>query len=235
GPLRLPVQYVLRQDSDFRGFAGTIAGGPLQVGSPVVDAKSGQAARVERLLVHGSPALRADQGEAVIAVLDRAIQLSRGNMLVAPDSRPHVDDRFLARLICFDGQEAAPGKSYLLRTECDQSSATILDLTCRIDIDTFAEEEADNLAMNEIGVCRIATQTPLAFDPYHRNRATGAFILIDRITNRTAGAGMIIEPLRTATHVHRQALDIGKAERAALKRQTPAVLWLTGLSDRKST
>jgi bifunctional enzyme CysN/CysC len=230
GPLRFPVQYVCRPNSEFRGFAGTLAGGTLSVGDPVVVAKSGQAAAIRRLIVHGEEAQTARRGEAAVAVLDREIEVSRGNMLVAPDARPHVADQFMANIVWFDEHPLLPGRSYLLRTECDQANATVTELKYRIDVNSFAHEAAKSLEMNEIGVCNLSTQAPVAFDEYAANRNTGSFILIDRMTNATAAAGMIVHPLRRATNVHWQALDVNKKLRAELKHQRPVVLWFTGLS-----
>jgi bifunctional enzyme CysN/CysC len=132
--------------------------------------------------------------------------------------------------VWFDEQALLPGRSYVLRTLTDQTSATITELKHRIDVNSFAHEAAKALEMNEVGVVNIATQGQLAFDAYAENRATGAFVLIDRLTNRTAGAGMILHPLRRAFNVHWQPLDVNKAARAARLGQKPGVLWFTGLS-----
>ena len=141
-----------------------------------------------------------------------------------------VADQFAANIVWFDEHALLPGRSYILRTETDQASATVTDLKYRIDVNNFAHEAAKSLEMNEVGVCKISTQAPIAFDTFAENRATGAFILIDRITNATVGAGMILHPLRRAENIHWQSLDVDKQARAAQKNQRPAVLWFTGLS-----
>jgi bifunctional enzyme CysN/CysC len=123
-----------------------------------------------------------------------------------------------------------PGRSYIIRTETDLASATVSDLKYRINVNSFAHEAAAELAMNEVGVCEISTQAPIAFDSFAANRATGSFILIDRITNATVGAGMFLHPLRRASNIHWQTLEVDKEARAAQKGQKPAVLWFTGLS-----
>ncbi|MCO5159962.1 MAG: sulfate adenylyltransferase subunit CysN [Mesorhizobium sp.] len=229
-PFRFPVQYVNRPNLDFRGFAGTVASGAIAQGDTVVVAKSGKPSRVKRIVAQGGDLPRAAEGQAVTIVLEDEIEVSRGNMLVAPDARPHVADQFTANIVWFDEHALLPGRSYLLRTETDQMNATVTELKHRIDINTFAHEAAKSLELNEVGVCNISTQSPLAFDTYADNRVTGAFILIDRITNATVGAGMILHPLRRASNVHWQALDVDKKARAELKHQKPAVLWFTGLS-----
>lgn len=229
-PFRFPVQYVNRPNLDFRGFAGTIAAGAVAKGDEVVVAKSGRPSRVKRIVAHGGDLERAVEGQAVTLVLEDEIEVSRGNMLVAPANRPHVADQFAANVVWFDETPLLPGRSYLLRTETDQANATVSALQYRIDVNSFAHEAAKSLEMNEVGVCDISVQSPLAFDTFGDNRTTGAFILIDRMTNATVGAGMILNPLRRAANIHWQSLDVDKAARAALKHQRPAVLWFTGLS-----
>jgi bifunctional enzyme CysN/CysC len=151
-------------------------------------------------------------------------------MLVAPDARPIVADQFTANIVWFDEHALLPGRSYLLRTETDQANATVTELKYRIDINSFAHEAAKSLEINEVGVCNISLQAPIAFDPFADNRATGSFVLIDRRTNATVGAGMIMHGLRRAENIHWQALDVDRAARSAIKLQRPAVLWFTGLS-----
>ena len=141
-----------------------------------------------------------------------------------------MTDQFAATVVWFDEQALLPGRSYIVRTATDQSSATVTELRHRLDINSLAHQPAKSLAMNEVGEVKIALQAPLAFDSFAANRATGAFILIDRMTNATAGAGMILHPLRRAENIHWQSLDVTKKARAAAKNQTPAALWLTGLS-----
>jgi bifunctional enzyme CysN/CysC len=229
-PFRFPVQYVNRPNLDFRGFAGTVASGSVAQGDEVVVAKSGKTAHVKRIVVQGGDLAVATAGQAVTLVLDEEVEVSRGNMLVAPDARPQVADQFSANLVWFDEQPMLPGRSYILRTETDQVSATVTELKHRINVNDLGREAAKALALNEVGVCNISTRIPIAFDKFSENRATGAFILIDRITNATVGAGMIQHALRRAENIHWQSLDVGKRARADLKHQRPAVFWFTGLS-----
>lgn len=229
-PFRFPVQYVNRPNLDFRGFAGTVASGSVSKGDEVVVAKSGRPSRVKRIVAHGGDLEQAVEGQAVTLVLEDEIEVSRGNMLVAPADRPHVADQFAANIVWFGETPLLPGRSYILRTETDQANATVTDLQHRIDVNSFAHEAAKSLEMNEVGVCSLSTQSPIAFDGFIRNRTTGAFVLIDRMTNATVGAGMILNPLRRVANIHWQSLDVDKAARASLKHQKPSVLWFTGLS-----
>ena len=227
---RFPVQYVNRPNLDFRGFSGTIAAGHIKVGDRVVVAKSGRAAQIKRIVTYDGDLVEAVAGQAVTLVLGSEIEVSRGNMLVADQDRPHVADQFQATLVWFEEEALFAGRQYILRSETDQITATISLIKHRVNINTFAQEAATSLEMNDIGICNLSLQAPLVFDNYSDIRVTGSFVLIDRITNATVAAGMIDHPLRRASNVHWQALEIGKAERAEQKAQKPVVLWFTGLS-----
>ncbi len=229
-PFRFPVQYVNRPNLDFRGFAGTVASGTVAVGDEVAVAKSGKVARVRRIVTQDGDLGQAVAGQAVTLVLDEEVEVSRGNLLAAPQARPQVADQFAANLVWFDEQALLPGRSYILRTATDQASATVTELKYRVNVNDFAHEAAKSLALNEVGAVNISTRSPLAFDPFAENRATGAFILIDRLTNATVGAGMILHGLRRADNIHWQSLDVDKRARAGMKHQRPAVFWFTGLS-----
>jgi bifunctional enzyme CysN/CysC len=229
-PFRLPVQYVNRPNLDFRGFAGTIASGSVKVGQTVAVAKSGKTSKVKRIVSMDGDKVSAVEGEAITIVLEDEVEVSRGNMLVATDDRPNVADQFAAHIVWFDEHALMPGRTYILRTETDSVTATVSALKHRVDVNSFGHEAVKSLEMNEVGAVNISTQAPIAFDTYAQNRATGAFILIDRLTNATAGAGMIDHTLRRASNVHWQTLDLNKQARAVQKLQTPAVLWFTGLS-----
>lgn len=230
GPFRFPVQYVVRPDLNFRGFAGTVAGGTISVGESVVVAKSGKHSQVNRIATMDGDLPTAAIGSAITLVLVDEIEVSRGNVLVGAEDRPDVADQFAANLVWFSEDHMLPGRQFILRTETDQTNASITDLRYRIDVNNFAHEAAKSLELNEVGYCHFSTQTPIVFDPYDINRSTGSFILIDRLTNATVGAGMIVHPLRRASNVHWQAIDVDKATRSAQKGQKAAVLWFTGLS-----
>ncbi|MGO7172158.1 sulfate adenylyltransferase subunit CysN [Rhizobium leguminosarum] len=229
-PFRFAIQYVNRPSADFRGLAGTVSSGSICEGSSVVVAKSGRPSRIKRIIGPRGELVCAQEGQSVTLLLDDDVEASRGNMLVAPGTPPHLADQFAANLVWFSEQPLLLGRSFLLRTETDESPATITDLKYRININNFAQEAAKSLAINEVGVVNVSTQTPIAFDTFQDNRATGSFILINRITNATVAAGMIQHPLRRAENIHWQELHVTKASRARLKAQRAAVLWFTGLS-----
>lgn len=229
-PFRFPVQWVNRPNLDFRGFSGQVASGTVCVGDAVTVAKSGQQTTVKRIVTYDGDQTSAFEGQAVTLVLSDEVELSRGNLLVSPTERPNVSDQFQAHVIWFSHEALIPGRAYILRTETDSVGATVTALKYSIDVNTFAHQSAKTLAMNEIGVCNLSTQQPICFDSYAENRITGNFILIDRFTNATVGAGMIIHSLHRAQNVHWQALTIDKAARAEQKNQRPVVLWFTGLS-----
>jgi bifunctional enzyme CysN/CysC len=228
-PFRFPVQYVNRPNLDFRGFAGTIASGAVAVGDEVVVAKSGKPSTVKRIVAQGGDLENAVEGQAITLVLADEIEVSRGNMLVSPTARPQVADQLAANVVWFDEHALLPGRAYILRTETDQVNATVTDLRYRININNFAHEAAKSLEMNEVGICNLSLQAPIAFDKFSDDRTTGAFILIDRVSNATVGAGMILHPLRRAANIHWQSLDVDRRARSDLKHQQPAVLWFTGL------
>ncbi len=229
-PLRFPVQFVSRPNLNFRGFAGQIASGRVAVGDHVMVAKSGQSSRVKEIVTYNGNLSEAGEGQAVTIVLEDEIEISRGNILVPSSSRPHVADQFQAHVIWFDNNPMLPGRSYILRTETESVASTITTLKYEINVNTLAHDAATSLRMNEVGVCNVSLQSPIAFDAYKENRSTGNFIIIDRFTNATLGAGMIDFPLHRASNVQWQTTEINKHARSEAKNQKPAVLWFTGLS-----
>lgn len=229
-PFRFPIQWVNRPNAGFRGYAGEIASGRIAVGDPVTVAKSGQKTAIKSIVTYDGEVASAEAGQAVTLVLKDEVDASRGNMLTSPTARPFVADQLQAHVIWFDANPLLPGRSYILRTETDSVNATITKLKHRVNVNSFAREAAKSLTMNEIGVCNISTQAPIAFDAYKANKTTGNFVIVDRLTNDTVGAGMIDFPLRRAANVHWHAMDINKQARSAQKQQAPAVLWFTGLS-----
>jgi bifunctional enzyme CysN/CysC len=229
-PLRFPVQWVNRPNLDFRGYAGTLASGRVAVGDSVVVASSGKASRVERIVTFDGDRDSANAGDAVTLTLADEVDVSRGDILVPPLERPEVADQFGAHLIWMNEEPLLPGRSYLLRIGTRTLPAQVTTLKYKIDINTLEQRPGRTLRLNEIGFCNLSTASPVAFDAYADNRRTGAFILIDRFTHATAGAGMIAFGLRRATNIHRHSHLVDKAARAALMQQKPCVLWFTGLS-----
>ncbi len=229
-PLRFPVQWVNRPNLDFRGFSGTVASGSVRPGDAVVVAGSGREAVVSRVCTFDGDMAEAGPSEAVTILLDREIDVSRGDVLVPPDHRPDVTDQLAAHVVWMAEDAMLSGRPYLLKIGTRTVTATITDIKHRIDVNTFEHLAAKSLGLNEVAFCNISLSEDVAFDPYEANRETGAFILIDRLTNATVGAGMVWFALRRATNIHWQALDINKQTRAAIKGQKPVVLWFTGLS-----
>ena len=230
GPFRLPVQWVNRPNLDFRGFSGTIAGGHIRPGDTVAVAKSGLVSKVTRIVTMDGDLAEAVAGDAVTLTLADEVDISRGDVLAAPQTRPDVSDQFAAHLLWMADEELLPGRQYLLKLGAATVPATVSSLRHKIDVNSLEHLAGRTLALNEVGYAHFALAQPLAFDPYTDNRDTGGFILIDRFTNATVGAGMIDFGLRRATNVHWQALDVNKSARAAMKGQRPVVLWFTGLS-----
>ena len=229
-PFRMPVQWVNRPNLDFRGFSGTIATGKVRPGDAVVVAGSGREAVVSKVVTMDGELDEAVASEAVTICLDREIDVSRGDILVPPAHRPEVTDQFAAHIVWMAEDEMFPGRPYLIKIGTRTVTAQVTEIKHRIDVNTFDHLAAKELGLNEVGFCNVSLSEEIAFDPYEANRETGAFILIDRLTNQTVGAGMVWFALRRATNIHWQALDVTKSSRAALKGQKPAVLWFTGLS-----
>ena len=229
-PLRMPVQWVNRPNLDFRGFAGTIASGVVRAGEPIVVASSGRTSTVSRIVTMDGDRVEAVAGDAVTLTLKDEIDISRGDVLAAPSARPEFADQFAAHLLWMAEEELLPGRQYLIKVGAKTVPASVTELKHKIDVNSLENFAAKTLQLNEVGFCNFSTTTPIAFDPYADNRETGGFIVIDRFTNGTVGAGMIDFGLRRATNVHLQALDVNKTARAALKGQKPVILWFTGLS-----
>ena len=229
-PFRMAVQWVNRPDADFRGFSGTVSSGEVSPGDVVVVARSGRSGRVRRIVTLDGDLPRAIAGEAVTLVLEEAIDVSSGDLLVAPNARPEVSDQVAAHVLWMAEEELLPGRQYLLKCGARTVMAEVSALKHKVDVTTFEHLAAKTLRLNEIGSANLALAEPLAFDPYRQDRDTGGFILIDRFTNQTVAAGMIDFGLRRAANLHPQATDVDEAARAKLKGQKPVVLWFTGLS-----
>jgi len=229
-PFRFPVQWVNRPNLDFRGFAGTVAAGVIRPGDAVAVAHSGQTARVTRLVTADEDLAEASAGDAVTLVLDREIDIARGDLIGDPKARPDVSDQVAAELLWMDAQPLLPGRTYLLKAGGQMTPCQVTTLKHKVDVNTYEQLAARRLELNEIGLANLSTRRPVAFDPYDVNRDTGSFVLIDRYTNQTVGAGMIRFGLRRASNIHQHAMDVTKTRRAEMKGQKPAVLWFTGLS-----
>ena len=230
GAFRLPVQWVSRPNLDFRGFAGLIASGKVRPGDKVRVSPSGQTSTIDRIVTKDGDLEVAVAGQSITVTLKDEIDCSRGDVLSAADSPPEVADQFETTIVWMAEEPLLPGRQYWLKVGTKLVSAQIAEPKYKVNVNTLEQLAAKQLELNEIGVCNISLDRPIAFDPYAENRDTGGFILIDRLTNATAGAGMIHFALRRAHNIHWQALDVNRASRAAQKGQKPAVLWFTGLS-----
>ena len=227
---RLPVQWVNRPNADFRGFAGTIAGGLVRPGDPVVVALSGRRSTVARIVTMDGDLAEARAGDAVTVTLADEVDVSRGDVLAAPADLPEVSDQFAVDLVWMGDAPLLPGRPYLFRIGTATVAGSITRIKHRIDVNNFERLAAAELGMNELACCNISLAAPVAFDPYTANRRTGGFIVIDRMTNATVGAGMVRFGLRRASNIHRQATTVDASMRTALNQHKPAVLWFTGLS-----
>ncbi|HXH95761.1 MAG TPA: sulfate adenylyltransferase subunit CysN [Gaiellaceae bacterium] len=229
GPFRFPVQWVNRPNLDFRGFAGTIAGGSVAPGDEIVVLPSGRESTVERIVTFDGESERAVAGQAVTLVLADEIDVSRGDVIAAADAPPPVGEQFEATVVWMVDEPLLRGRTYLMRVGAKTVAATIAPLKYKLNVDTLERIAATQLELNEIGVCELELNQPIAFDPYAENRDTGGFILIDRITNNTVGAGMLHFALRRSENVPWQAVEVDRAARAALLGQRPFAVWLTGI------
>jgi len=230
GPLRLPVQWINRPDPDFRGYAGTIASGVVRAGDEVVVVPSSQRTQVARIVTHAGDLASAVAGQAVTLTLADELDVARGDVIASAQHPPGVADQFEATIIWMGEEPMLRGRSYLMQLASRTVPATVAPLKYKLNIDTLEHLAASKLELNEIGVCEIECSEPLAFDSYAENREMGGFILIDRITNDTVGAGLINFALRRAHNLSWQPLSVDKRARSLLLRQQPTVLWLTGLS-----
>ena len=228
-PLRFPVQWVNRPDGEFRGFSGTVASGRVAVGDPIVVSGSGHTSTVARIVSFDGDLPAAAAGRSVTLTLADEVDVIRGDVLADPKRRPAVARRFAADLVWMDEAAAAPGKRFLLKIGTATVPATLGRIADTLDVESLTRAPAAPLVLNAIGRVEIEAAQAVAFDAYAENRQTGAFILIDRSTLRTAAAGMVVESLDAARHVHRHAETVTPALRAEAKAQSPLVVWLTGL------
>ncbi|MGA3003751.1 MAG: adenylyl-sulfate kinase [Acetobacteraceae bacterium] len=226
---RFPVQYVSRPDQSFRGYAGTVSSGTIRVGDKLNNVASRTKAKVARIVTMDGDLETAASGRPVTLVLDREIDVSRGDVLAA-DPSPTVADQINAWVVWMDETPLFRGRAYQFMLGTKMVTGTITDITNRLDIDTLREVGVRELHLNEIGRVAISLSHPVVCEPYSQSRELGGFILVDRLTMGTVGAGMITDVRAGRTNVYWHQMDVSKQARAALNRQKPAVLWFTGLS-----
>lgn len=227
-PFRLPVQWVNRPNLDFRGFAGTVAGGSIRPGERVRVWPSGQVSTVTRIVTRDGDLEEAVAGQSITLTLADEIDISRGDLLCPVDAPAAVADQFEATLVWLGDEPMRPGHSYLLKLGSRTAGAILTPPDYKVNVNTLAHEGGARLERNEIGVVQVTLDRRVAFDVYADNRDTGGFILIDRLNNNTVGAGLIRAAAGRAGDRHVQVVDVNQAARAAAKGQKPCVLWFTG-------
>ena len=227
---RMPVQWVSRPDQGFRGFAGRIAAGTLRVGDRVRVVPSGVDSQVSAILCGDASLQQAGEGRSVTLTLASEVDVSRGDVITSAASPVEAADQFEARLLWMHSQPLVAGRLYTAKLHAQRAGATITEIKYRVDVNSGAHLAAKSVGMNEIAVVNLSLDRPVAFEPYETSRQLGGFILVDRLTKDTVGAGMIDFALRRAANIHWQALEVNHNARSALMHQRPRCLWFTGLS-----
>ena len=230
GAFRMPVQWVNRPNLDFRGFSGKIAAGSIRPNDEVRILPSGKTSHVARNVTYDGDLGMGVAGQSITLTLKDEVDCSRGQIIVAAKDPLEVADQFEATVIWMDEADLIPGRSYYLKIGAQTVSATVAQPKYQINVNTLEHTAVKTLDLNAIGVATITTDRAIPFAAYADNRELGGFILVDKITNATVGAGLINFALRRAQNIHWQATDIDRAHHANLKNQKPAVLWMTGLS-----
>ena len=226
---RMPVQWVNRLD-DGRGYAGTVVAGTIRAGDRIRVEPAGTEAVVEKLLGLDHAIDAAQHGDAITLVLDRELDVARGDVLCAADRPAPASDQFSTHLLWMDNDPLLPGRSYLMQVGTRSARATLMSIRHRLDVETGAQLSATQVRMNEIASCEWHLDQPIAFEAFADNRELGGFILVDRHRNITAGAGVIDFALRRSGNLHWQSLQVDRAARARIKGHRGRCLWLTGLS-----
>ncbi|MFO7910430.1 MAG: sulfate adenylyltransferase subunit CysN, partial [Halomonas sp.] len=229
-PFRMAVQWVNRPNLDFRGFTGMISSGVIAPGDEIRVQPSGSTSKVSRIYTYDGDLEQAVAGQSVTLLMEDEIDISRGDVISGVSSPAQTADQFETSLVWMHDEPLLPGRPYLMKLGTQTVSATVTDIKYQVNVNTLEHTASKQLDLNAIGVCTLSLNKAVAFDPYTENQDTGGFILIDRMTNNTVGAGMLNFALRRSQNIHMQHVDIGKSQRAEAKVQKPAVLWFTGLS-----
>jgi bifunctional enzyme CysN/CysC len=229
-PLRMPVQWVNRPNLDFRGFSGQIASGSVKPGDAIRVLPSGKTSTISKIVTLDGELDEAVAGQSVTLCLETEIDCSRGDVIAASEAPPEVADQFESTIVWMSDDALIPGRGYWLKLGTQIVSATVHEPKYTINVNTMEHIAAKSLELNAIGVAEIVTDKPIVFEAYADSHSLGGFILIDKITNATVGAGMLHFSLRRAQNVHWQATDVSREAHANLKNQKAAVLWFTGLS-----
>src|SRR5688572_7030389 len=229
-PFAMPVQWVNRPNHEFRGFSGRIASGSVKNGDSVRVSPSGVTSRVKEIIAGNGSVAEAVAGESVTLVLEDQIDASRGDVIATASHPVEAADQFEADLFWMSEHALLPGRPYLGLIHSKSASISVTHIKHHLDVNTGAHLAAKTLSLNEIATVNVSFDRAVPFAPYHDNKKLGSFIVIDKLTNETVGAGMIRFALRRAVNVHWQALEVTKAARAEMKHQQARCLWFTGLS-----
>ena len=229
-PFRMAVQWVNRPNLDFRGYCGLISAGRVAPGDTVTVQPSGRETRVARIADYNGDLPEAVAGQSVTLVLEEELDISRGDVLGAQDAPPAVTDQFAAHIVWMSDVEMLPERHYVFKFGAQTTGGQVTELKHHVNVNTLEHSAGKTASLNEVVFCNVALDRPIAYDAYADNRETGAFIVVDRYTDQTIGAGMIAFGLRRATNLYWHELDVDTAARADAKGQKPAVLWFTGLS-----
>ena len=227
---RMPVQWVNRPNSNFRGFSGLISSGKINSGDKIRILPGGQTSTIKSIVTWGGNLATAKAGQSVTIILDDEIDVSRGDVITTSEDPCSEADQFQARILWMNENPMMPGRQYLLKSNSQSAMLTLGRLKHRIDVNTLDHLPAKTLELNEIGVCNISLDKRIAFDSYDKNQTMGGFIVIDRLSNNTVGMGLIDFALRRSENIHWQKMDVSQESRAEQKSQVPKIIWFTGLS-----
>ncbi len=229
-PFRMPVQWVNRPNSGFRGFTGLIASGETKVGDKIRLHPGGNESTIESIITWDGKLPKASAGQSVTITLNDEIDVSRGDIIATSTDPCGEADQFQSRILWMSDDAMIPGRQYILKSNTQSATLTLGRLKHRIDVNTLDHLPAKTLELNEIGVCNISLDKRIAFDSYENNQTMGGFIVIDRLSNNTVGMGLIDFALRRSENIHWQKMDVSKESRAEQKSQIPKLIWFTGLS-----
>ena len=227
---RMPVQWVNRPNSNFRGFSGLIASGETKIGDKVRLHPGGKESSIASIVTWDGELQQASAGQSVTITLNDEIDVSRGDTIAVSTDPCAESDQFQSRILWMNDNPMIPGRQYIFKSNTQTTTLTLGKLKHRIDVNTLNHLPAKTLELNEIGVCNISLDKRIAFDPYEDNRTMGGFIVIDRLSNNTVGMGLIDFALRRSENIHWQKMDVSKESRAEQKSQAAKIIWFTGLS-----
>ena len=227
---RMPVQWVNRPNSNFRGFSGLISSGEINSGDKIRILPGGQTSTINSIVTCDGNLTAAKAGQSVTIILDDEIDVSRGDVIAISEDPCSEADQFQTRILWMNENPMIPGRQYLLKSNSQSAMLTLGRLKHRIDVNTLDHLPAKTLEINEIGVCNISLDKRIAYDSYDKNQTMGGFIVIDRLSNNTVGMGLIDFALRRSENIHWQKMDVSQESRAEQKSQAPKIIWFTGLS-----